>query len=103
MNTFEKIIEREEYQSIVETIKNNDIKTKSVIQQRKLKKINNLKQKPNSATEHKTGFRKNIYKCCIQGTNNTNINVSITHKCNNTNAENKSQTLLKKLKTLNKK
>lgn len=56
MNTFEKIIEREEYQSIVETIKNNDIKTKSVIQQRKLKKINNLKYKPNSATEHKTGF-----------------------------------------------
>ena len=37
----------------------------------------------------------------MQGTNNTNTNVSITHKSNNANAGNESQTLLNKLKTLN--
>ena len=35
----------------------------------------------------------------MQGTNNTNINVSITHKSNNANAGNESQTLLNKVKT----
>ena len=66
-----------------------------------------MKYKPNSTTEetpqstkHKTGFQK-TYASVVQGTNNTNTNVSITDKSNNINAENESQTLLNKLKTLN--
>ena len=66
-----------------------------------------MKYKPNSTiektpqpTKHKTGFQK-TYASVVQGTNNTNSNVSIIHKSNNTNAESESQTLLSKLKTLN--
>ena len=77
------------------------------MQQRKFKKFNYLKYKPNTTTEetpqpakHETGFQK-TYPSLAQGTNNTNTNVSITDKSNNTNAENESQTLLNKLKTLN--
>ena len=44
------ITEREEYQSIEETIKNNEANTKRLLQQRKLKKLNYLKYKPNSTT-----------------------------------------------------
>ena len=51
-------------------------------------------------TKHKTKFKKK-YASVVQGTNNTNTSVSITHKSNNTSAENESQTLLNKLKTLN--
>ena len=57
------------------------------------KKFNFLKYKPNSTTKdppqptkNKTRFQKS-YASVVQGTNNTNTNVSITHKSNNTNAE----------------
>ena len=50
-------------------------------------------------TKHKTRFQK-TYASVVQGTNNTNTNVSITHKSSNTNAQSKSQTLLNKLKIL---
>ena len=72
----------------------------------KFKKFSYLKYKPNSITEtpqptkHKTGFQK-TYASAVQGTNNTNINVSISHKSNNNDAENKSHILLSKLKILN--
>ena len=73
------IAEREEYQSIEKIHKNNEANTKRLLQQRKLKK---LKYKPNSTTEetpqstkHKTGFQK-TYASVVQGTNNTNTNVS---------------------------
>ena len=101
------ITEREEYQSIEKTIKNNEANTKHLLQQRKFKKFNYLKYKQNSATKetpqptkHKTGFQK-TYASVVQSTNNTNTNVSTTEKFSNTNAENESQTLLNKLKTLN--
>ena len=45
------ITEREEYQSIGKTIKNNEANTKCLLQQRKFKKFNYLKYKPNSTTE----------------------------------------------------
>ena len=100
----ENITEREECQSIEETIKNNEVNTKPLLQHRKFKKFNYLKYKPNSTTEetpqptkHKTGFQK-TYASVAQGTNNPNTNVSITHKSNNTNAENESQTLLRNSK-----
>ena len=101
------ITEREEYQSIEKTIKNNEANTKHLLQQRKFKKFNYLKYKQNSATKetpqptkHKTRFQK-TYASVVQSTNNTNTNVSTTEKFSNTNAENESQTLLNKLKTLN--
>ena len=50
-------------------------------------------------TKHKTGFQK-TYASVVQGTNNANTNVSITHKSSNTNTQSKSQTLLNKLKIL---
>ena len=79
------ITEREEYQS-------NEGNHKRVLQQRKFKNFNYLKYMPNTITEetpqrtkHKTGFQKTYASV---GTNNAN-------------AEKESQTLLKKLKTLN--
>ena len=48
----------------------------------------------------KQDFKK-TYAGVLQGTNNINTNVSITNKSNNTKAENESQTLFNKLKTLN--
>ena len=63
----ENMPDRAEHQSIEETIKNNESKTKNLIQQRKLKKFNYLKCKRNSTTEekpqptkHKTGFQKHM-------------------------------------------
>ena len=101
------ITEREEYQSIEKTIKNNEANTKHLLQQRKFKKFNYLKYKQNSTTKetpqptkYKTRFQK-TYASVSQGTNNTNTYVSTTEKFSNTNAENESQALLNKLKTLN--
>ena len=101
------IPEREEYQSTEKTIKNNETNAKRLLQQRKLKKFNHLKCKPNSTKEetpqpskHKTGFQ-NTYPSVVQGTNNTNTNVSIAHESDNANSGIESQTLLNKLKTLN--
>ena len=101
------IKEREEYQIIEKTIKNNEANTKHLLQQRKFKKFNYLKYKQNSATKetpqptkHKTGFQK-TYASVVQSTNNTNTNVSTTEKFSNTNAENESQTFLNILKILN--
>ena len=101
------ITEREEYQSIEKTIKNNEANTKHLLQQRKFKKFNYLKYKQNSTTKetpqpikHKTGFQ-NTYASVVQSTNNTNTNVSTTEKVIHANSENESQTLLNKLKTLN--
>ena len=45
------ITEREEYQSIEKTIKNNEANTKHLLQQRKFKKFNYLKYKQNSTTK----------------------------------------------------
>ena len=66
-----------------------------------------MKYKQNSTTKetlqpikHKTGFQK-THPSVVQSTNNTNTNVSTTEIFINANAENKSQTLLNKLKTLN--
>ena len=66
-----------------------------------------MKYKQNSATKetpqptkHKTGFQK-TYASVVQSTNNTNTNVSTTEKFSNANADNESQTLFNKLKTLN--
>ena len=99
--------EREEYQGIEKTIKNNEANTKRLLQQRKFKKFNYLKYKQNSTTKetpqptkHKTGFQKTCANV-VQGTNDTNTNVSTTEKLSNTNAENEPETLLNKLKTLN--
>ena len=101
------ITEREEYQSIEKTIKNNEANTKHLLQQRKFKRFNYLKYKQNSTTKetllpikHKTGFQK-TYSSVVQSTNNTNTNVSTTEKFINAKADNESQTLLNKLKTLN--
>ena len=101
------ITEREQYQSIEKTMKNNEASTKHLLQQRKLKKFNDLKYKQNSTTKetpqptkHKTRFQK-AYASVAKGTNNTNTYVSTTEKFSNTNAENESQALLNKLKTLN--
>ena len=100
------ITDREEYQSIEETIKNNEANTKRLLQQRKLKKLNYLKYKPNSTIQEtpqpakrKTGFQK-TYARVVQDTNNNNNTVSISHKSNNTNAKNEFQAPLNKLKTL---
>ena len=62
--------------------------------------LNSTTEEAPQPTKHKTGFEK-TYASFVQGTNSTNTNASITHKSNNTNAENESQTLLNKLKTLN--
>ena len=101
------IAQREEYKSIEKTIKNNEANTKRLLQQRKLKKINYLKHKRNSTTKEtsqptkqKTEFQE-TYACVVLGTNNTNTIVSITEKSNNTIAENESQIILNKMKTLN--
>ena len=97
------ITEREEYQSIEKTIKNNEANTKQLLQQRKFKKFNYLKYKQNSTTKETPQSTINIkqyFKKHMQGTNNTNTNVSTTEKLRNTNAESESQTLLNKLKTL---
>ena len=101
------ITERKEYQSIEKTIKDNEANTKHLLQQIKFKKFNYLKYKQNSTTKetlqptkHKTGFQK-TYASVVQGTNNTNTNVSTTNKFSNTNAEKESETLFNKLKTLN--
>ena len=48
------ITEREEYQSIEKTIKNNEANTKHLLQQRKFKKFNYLEYKQISATEGNT-------------------------------------------------
>ena len=113
-----EITESEEYQRLEKTIKNNEANTKHLLQQRKFKKFNYLKYKQNSATKetpqptkHKTGFRK-IYASVVQRNlsfyigvsvvfNNTNTSVSTTEKFSNRNAENESQTLFNKPKTLN--
>ena len=101
------VTEKEEYQSIEKTIKNNEANTKHLLKQRKLKKFNYLKYKQNSRTKettqptkHKAGFQK-TYASVAQGANNANTNVSTTEKFSNTNVKNESQTLLNKLKTLN--
>ena len=101
------VTEKEEYQSIEKTIKNNEANTKHLLKQRKLKKFNYLKYKQNSRTKettqptkHKAGFQK-TYASVVQGANNANTNVSTTKKFSNTNVKNESQTLLNKLKTLN--
>ena len=67
------ITEKEEYQDIEKTIKNNEANIKRLLQQRKFKKFIYLKYKSNSTTEetpqptnHKTGFQKNICKCCTK-------------------------------------
>ena len=98
------ITKREEYQRIEKSIENN---TKRLLQQREFKMFNCLKYKPNLTTEetpkptkHKTGFQIK-HASAVQGTNNFNTNVNITHISNDTNADNESQTLLNKLKTLN--
>ena len=100
------ITETEDYQNIKKTIKNNEANTKPLLQQRKFKKFNYLKYKQNSTTKetpqptkHKTGFQK-TYGSIVQGTNDTNTNVSTTGKFSNRNAENKPETVPKKLKTL---
>ena len=102
---WKNITEREEYQSI-EKKPSKTMKQAPNVSCNKdsSKKFNDLKYKPNSTTDktlkptkHKIGFQK-IYASVVQGTNN--FNVSITHKSNNTNAKNQSQTLLNKLKTL---
>ena len=66
------ITEREEYQSIEKTIKNNEANTKQLQQQRKFKKFNYFKYKQNSTTKetpqpikNKTGFQKTC-KCCTK-------------------------------------
>ena len=76
------------------------------IYNRKVTKFNYLKYKQNlttketpQPTKHETGFQK--YSASVVQSTNTNTNVSTTEKCTNTNAENASQTLLNKLKTLN--
>ena len=46
-------------------------------------------------------WKRLTYASVVKETNNTNTNESITHKSNSTNAEKESQSLLKKLKTLN--
>ena len=58
------ITEKEEYQSIEKTIKNNEANPKHLLQQRKFKKFNYLKDKQNSTiketpqpTKHQTGFQ----------------------------------------------
>ena len=58
--------------------------------------FNYFKYKQNSAVKetpqsikHKTGFQK-TYASVVQGTNNTNTNVSIAEKFINANAENES-------------
>ena len=101
------ITKRKEYQRIEKSIENNKANTKRLLQQREFKMFNCLKYKPNLTTEetpkptkHKTGFQIK-YASAVQGTNNFNTNVNITHKSNDTNADNESQTLLNKLKTLN--
>ena len=101
------ITESEEYQRLQKTIKNNEANTKHLLQQRKFKKFNYLKYKQNSTTKetpqptkHKTGFQK-TYASVVQSTNNTNTNVSTTEKFSNRNAENESETLFNKPKTLN--
>ena len=60
---FKNIAEREKYQSIEKTIKNNEANTKQLLQQRTSKKFNDLKYKQNSTTKetpqpvkYKTGF-----------------------------------------------
>ena len=63
-------------------------------------KRNSTSKETQQPTKHKKGLKK-TYACVIQGTNNTDTNVSTTEKSSDTNAENESQTLLKKLKTLN--
>ena len=87
--------------------KDNEANTKHLLQQTKFEKFNYLKYKQNSTTKetmqptkHKTGFQK-TYASVVQGTNNTNTNVSATKKFSNTNAEKESEILLNKLKTLN--
>ena len=84
------ITEKEEYQDIEKTIKNNEANIKRLLQQRKFKKFIYLKYKSNSTTEetpqptnHKTGFQK-IYVSAVQSSSNTNTNVSISHKSSNT-------------------
>ena len=81
--------------------------TPNISHNRKFTKFNYLKYKQNATTKetpqptkHKTGFQKHNASV-VQSTNNTNTNVSTTEKCSNTNAENASQILLNKLKTLN--
>ena len=64
------ITEREEYHSIEKTIKNNEANTKRLLQQRKFKKFNYLKYKPNSTTEEtpqpsiKQDFKKHMQVLC---------------------------------------
>ena len=93
---WKNITEREEQKKPIKnhqkTIKNNEANTKRLLQEM-FKKFNFLKYKPNSTTKdplqptkNKTRFQKS-YASVVQGTNNTNTNVSITHKSNNTNAE----------------
>ena len=65
----------------------------------KYKQNSTAKETPQSI-KHRTGFQK-TYANVVQSTNNTNTDVSTTEKFINANAENESQTLLNKLKTLN--
>ena len=63
---------------------------------RRAPSVNSITEETLKPTEHKTGFQK-IYASVVQGTNDTNNNVSIAHKSKNTKAKNEFQIILKTL------
>ena len=51
-NRLKNIAEKEEYSNILDAIKNNETNKKRLLQERKFKKYNNLKQKPKPRKDH---------------------------------------------------
>ena len=96
------------YFQIEETIKKNEAKIKRFVHQRKFKKFNSLKYKPETTreetlqpTKEPTVFKKPNANAVI-GTNNIKYNNHIiSHNISNNNAANEPQTFLGKLNAQN--
>ena len=99
---------KEEYFQIEETIKTSEAKTKRLLHQRKFKKFNSLKYKPETTreeapqpTKEPTAFKKS-YANAVSGANNVKYNNHIiSRNTSNTNVVNEPQTVLRKLEAQN--
>ena len=103
--TLRNLTENKEFLHIAKVLKTNVEATKRQLQQRKFKKFNNLKYKPQPIKEQMpaitpANFKKSYANAAKAGTNIINPKVQHLRKTSKTNTQEESPTLLKKLELL---
>ena len=99
------LTENQEFLNIDKVLKTNVEATKRQLQQRKFKKFNNLKYKPQPIKEQtpaitQAKFKKSYANAVKGGTNNSDPKVQHLRKTSKTNIQEEPPTLLKKLELL---